>query len=408
MKINNVGNGRLTYSLPDTGTALEGQALSGMAPSNVVFTMDPGRSAVARQPGTNLYTGNAGTPLNVNVRSVDAINIPNTIKVFMNYRPSDERGVVYPVPTTTNSTTEGLQDIVLDEPRGKVYISNSGFNRIEVFDTVKQRFTTPIDAGQLPHQMAIGSDGFLYVANTGGESLSQIDLDAQKIVGSVQFPPIPRAGATAPSHVVALAAGLSGLEFMMATSNGTGATASQWQTIGGQAIVRPADSVAVNPSNTAQNTLPGPVQMLATPALENIITMNGTGTVYLFDGLSGQYTASRQLFNAPLTGYYGVLGAAPGGAYYIANGAVLSSTITQNLVDPGLRNVFAVAPIDQNSFVRIPRRSEPPTGRPHATIREPCSRCSTCRREEPRWWARRPRIRTLRYLEPLASTCLQE
>ncbi len=353
LKINNVGNGKLTYSLPDTGTALEGQALSGMAPSSIVFTMDPGRSAVARQSGTNLYTGNAGTAVSVNVRSVEAINVPNTIKVFMNYRPSDERGVVYPVPTTTNNTTEGLQDIILDQARNKIYISNSGYNRIEVFDATKQRFTTPIDAGQLPHQMALGADGFLYVANTGGESLSQIDLDAQKIVGAIQFPPIPRAGANPPSHVVALAAGLSGLQFMMATSNATGSTASQWETIGGQALVRPPDSVAVNPNNTAQNTEPGPVQMLATSDQKNIITMNGTGTVYLLDALSDQYTASRQLFNAPLQGYYGVLGAAPGGAYYIANGAVLSSTITQNLVDPGLRNVFAVAPIDQNTFVRL-------------------------------------------------------
>ena len=353
LKINNIGKGRLTYSLPDTGTALESQAVSGLAPSNVVFTMDPGRSAVARQSGTNLYNGNAGNAVNVNVRSVDAINIPNTVKVFMNYRPSDERGVVYPVATTTNNTAEGLQDIILDPARNRIYISNSGYNRIEVFDTIKQRFTTPMDAGQLPHQMAIGADGFLYVANTGGESLIQIDLDAQKIVGAIQFPPIPRAGANAPSHVVALAAGLSGLQFMMATSNAPGATASQWETIGGQALVRPPDSVAVNPNNTSQNTLPGPVQMVSTPGLENLLTMNGNGTVYLFDGMTDQYTASRQLFNQPLQGYYGVLGAAPGGAYYIANGAVLSSTITQNLVDPGLRNVFAVAPIDQNSFVRL-------------------------------------------------------
>jgi YVTN family beta-propeller protein len=352
LKINNVGNGKLTYSVPDTGTALESQAVSGMAPSNIVFTMDPGRSAVARQSGTNLYTGNAGTAVSVNLRSVDAINIPNTVKVFMNYRPSDERGVVYPVPTT-GTVAEGLQDIVLDEQRSRVYISNSGYNRIEVFDTKKQRFITPMDAGQLPHQMTIGADGFLYVANTGGESISQIDLDAQKIVGEIKFPPIPRAGANPPSHVVALAAGLSGVQFLMATSNATGAIASQWEVIGGQALLRQPDSVAVNPNNTAQNTLPGPVQMLATADQKNIITMNGTGTVYLYDALSDQYTASRQLFNAPLQGYYGVLGAAPGGAYYIANGAVLSSSITQNLVDPGLRNVFAVAPIDQNSFVRI-------------------------------------------------------
>lgn len=352
LKINNIGKGRLTYSVPDTGTALESQAQSGLAPSNIVFTMDPGRSNVARQPGTNLYAGNPGAAVSVALRSLDAINIPNTIKVFMNYRPSDERGVVYPVPTSLSSA-EGLQDIVLDAGRNRIYISNSGYNRLEVFDLQKLRFTTPIDVGQLPHSLATGFDGFLYVANTGGESISIVDLEAQKVVGSIPFPPIPRAGALNPSHVVAMAAGLSGLQFLMSTTNNAGATATQWEVIGGRALVRPPDSIAVNPNNTTQNTLPGPVQMIATPGGENILTMNGTGTVYLYDGLTDQYTAARQLFAAPLTGYYGPLGAAPSSAYFVANGAVLSPTITQNLVDPGLRNVFAVAPIDQNTFVRL-------------------------------------------------------
>src|SRR5438477_10844953 len=116
-----------------------------------------------------------------------------------------------------------------------MYISNSGYNRLEVFDLQKLRFTTPIGVGPLPHSLALGLDGFLYVANTGGESISMVDLDAQKVVGAIQFPPIPRAGALAPNHPVALAAGLHGLQFAMATSNATGATATQWEVINGQA-----------------------------------------------------------------------------------------------------------------------------------------------------------------------------
>ena len=50
---------------------------------------------------------------------------------------SDQRGVIYPVPTTQNNSAsgttgntsgnEGLQDILLDEARGLVYMTNSGF-----------------------------------------------------------------------------------------------------------------------------------------------------------------------------------------------------------------------------------------------------------------------------------------
>ncbi len=365
LKINNIGGGTLTYSVPDTGTALETQAQSGLAPSNIVFTMDPGRSNVVRQPGTNLYSGtasNSGTPVAVNVRSTNALNVPNTVLAFMNYRQADQRGVIYPVPrtcvfatatATTCTITEGLQDILLDETRQRLYITNSGYNRIEVFDLQQMQFTAPIDAGQLPHSMTIGFDGYLYVANTGGESISQVDLDAQKVVGGIAFPPLPRAGANAPNHVVALASGLSGLQFAMATANTTGTNASQWEVIGGHALVRQADSVAVNPTTTTSNLLPAPIQMAATPGGENILTMNGSGTVYLYDGLSDQYTASDQLTSTTITGYYGPLAAAPGGAYFNANGVVLSSTITSNIVDPGTRNVYSVAPVDQNSFVRV-------------------------------------------------------
>src|SRR6185369_1356295 len=91
-----------------------------------------------------------GTPVNLTLSSPEAINIPNTIRVYMNYRQSDQRGVVFPLPTTLNNNpggqagntagNEGLADILLDEARGLVYITNSGYNRIEVFDIKKQHF----------------------------------------------------------------------------------------------------------------------------------------------------------------------------------------------------------------------------------------------------------------------------
>ncbi len=97
---------------------------------------------------------------------------------------------------------------MLDEARNKLYITNSGYNRIEVFDTNLQQFLTPIPVGQLPHQMAMGTDGnTMYVGNTGGESISIVDLNLQQVVGSVAFPPIPRNGTIAPTYARTLAMG---------------------------------------------------------------------------------------------------------------------------------------------------------------------------------------------------------
>ena len=249
LKINNLGKGRLTYTVAASpSAALVYSQSSGLAPSTLTFTMEPGRSGVVRQPGTNIWTGagtQQGTPINLTLSSPDAINIPNTIRLFMNYRQSDQRGLIYPVPTTQNnngsgttgntSGNEGLQDILLDEARGLVYLTNSGFNRIEVFDIEKQHFVNPIPAGQMPHQMAMGGDGkTLYVGNTGGESIGIIDLDLGRVVDSVAFPPVQRSSTAAPIYPRSLAMGYFGLQFLM--SNGT-----LWKVVGNQALPRPAD-----------------------------------------------------------------------------------------------------------------------------------------------------------------------
>src|SRR5947207_3519451 len=251
LRVNNLGKGRLTYSVAtNTGSALVYQQASGLAPSAITFSMEPGRSGVVRQPGTNIWTGagtQQGTPVNLTLSSPDAINVPPTIRVYMNYRLSDQRGIVYPIPTTLNNSlnnnggntsgNEGLQDILLDEARGRVYITNSGYNRIEVFDIKKQHFIDPIPVGQLPHQMAMGGDGkTLYVGNVGGESISIVDLDLQRVVDGVTFPPVQRNGAANPIYPRSLAMGNFGLQFIM--SNG-----SLWKVVGNQALPRPLDSV---------------------------------------------------------------------------------------------------------------------------------------------------------------------
>lgn len=383
LQVNNLGKGRLTYTVAASpSAALVYQQSSGLAPSTLTFTMEPGRSGVVRQPGTNIWTGvgtpQQGTPVNLTLSSPEAINIPNIIRVYMNYRLSDQRGVIYPVPTTLNNNpsgtagntagNEGLQDILLDEPRGLVYITNSGFNRIEVFDIVKQHFVNPIPAGQLPHQMAMGSDGnTLYVANTGGESISIVDLNLGHVVDSVVFPPVQRNSTAAPIYPRSLAMGYFGLQFVM--SNG-----SLWKVSGNQALPRPAD-----PNGIIPVTLTGCPNcgMISTPGSDFILTFSGNGTAYVYDSTADAYVASRLLIPAPIQGYYDVLGAGPTGAYFLVNGLIVNPSLTiiggsatpgasvpggggfpgqppvVSVVNTGNRNVAALAPLDAKRFLRL-------------------------------------------------------
>lgn len=369
LKVNNLGKGKLTFAINNTNSALVSQVTSGLAPSSIQFTMDPGRANVSRQSGTNLYTGTqtlSGTPLDVNLSSNQAINIPNTIHVYMNQRDPDQRGIIFPIPVYTNNSpastsnptftggNEGLQDIVLDQGRNRVYISNSARNEIEMFDTVNQVFLNPIAVGQLPHQMALSTDAnTLYVGNTGGELISIVDLTQNPPIntGVVNFPPLPRQAGGTNAAVInprSLAYGLFGLEFIM--SNG-----GQWKlSTGNVATVRPADSITkINSSNN----ITAPTDMIASNDGLFILTLSGGGVGFLYDASSDSYVSEADLFPAPIQGLFGPLAVGPGGSYYLAGGLVLNSSLTtlptsgNSNASATQRNVAALYPLDQNNYV---------------------------------------------------------
>lgn len=368
VRIGNLGKGRLTFAVPNPGAALVAQISTGVAPATITLVMEPGRSGVTRQAGTNLYTGastNTGNPLNIVLSSLDAINLPPVIRVYMNFRNPDQRGVVYPIPTNPNNNAQGLIDMVLDEPRGRLYISNAGFNRIEVFDTRRQRLLQPIEVGQLPRAMAMSLDGStLYVGNAGGENIQLVDLETSRVVDKVNFPPIPRAGNAAPIAPEAMAVTTSGLQFIM--SNG-----SMWRLTGSDAVLRSQDTVR-------PVTFAGPRYMAASSDGRQLVVLssNNNGSAYLFDGVIDNFTAGRQIYGQAVTSYFGPLAAGPGGGYFLAGGQILSQSLvpvggaerpgaqqvqfptqpgqppTITTVSAGQRNVASVFPLSETRFLR--------------------------------------------------------
>jgi DNA-binding beta-propeller fold protein YncE len=380
VRINNLGKGRLTFSVPNTGAALVAIAESGLAPAKIRFIMEPGRSGVQRRPGTNIWTSAgtfSGTAFSVNLASTEAINLIPTIRVYMNYRQPDQRGMIFPIATGPN-VAEGLPDLLLDEPRNRLYIVNTSFNRIEVFDTLKQRLLEPIPVGQLPRQMAMGFDGTtMYVANQGGESISIVDLDLGRVIGDVEFPPTPRSGTAGLIFTRGIAMGYFGLQVIM--SNG-----SLWKVVGNQAVPRPASTVitqTVSPNAVSTSTsvnIPGAAHnMIQTSDGEYIVVLGGNGHGFLYDSKIDQFTAGRLLFTNPIRGYFGPLGAGQGGQFYLLNGLISNSSLTvvggaeraggtqfqqppqpglppvQTIVNTGQRHVAAIAPLGESSFLRM-------------------------------------------------------
>jgi uncharacterized protein (TIGR03437 family) len=229
---------------------------------------------------------------------------------------------------------------------------------VEVFDAQAMQLLSPIKVGQLPHSLALSPDsGTLYVANTGSESISIIDLNQLQVVGGLSFPPVPFNASFAISTPRAIVATQSGLQAVM--SDGTNNTL--WESAGNQMMPRGVSPVMGTTSSGAPATITTPYSLMATPDGAYAILLDGSGNAYLYDASSDQYVIKQQVFPAPIQGYYGSIGAGPGGQYFLANGSVLNQAMTQ-IATAGTttsgtttvpRPISAVTPINATVFARF-------------------------------------------------------
>jgi uncharacterized protein (TIGR03437 family) len=296
------------------------------------------------------------------IQSPEAINIAPRVRVYQNNRNSESNGDIVPVPVGI-SANEALEDMVYDAARQRLYISNSGMNRVEVFDIRQKKFIAPIKVGQLPRSLAMTPDGgILYAANSGGENISIVDLDKLQTTGRVTFPPTPLLINQALSTPTMIAAGMRGPLFLMSVTaaNGT-STNTIWQIVGDQAVPRGVSQV-IGSTNGLPRTVSGPASMAATPGGENIVVSGADGSVYLYDALADDFVQARTLTSLAGSaglGYYGTATAGPRGQYYVVNGNTLNQALTP--VNPAnapgrgtnTRPIAGVYPVSPTTYARF-------------------------------------------------------
>lgn len=316
------------------------RATNGANGSQVTFTYN---TLNARSLGTTV-------PHDFQIYSPEAVNLPPQIRVFQNMRDADARASVLPVATGP-SGAQGLTDMVADSARQRLYIANAGLNRVEVFDMRSRTFLAPIKVGQLPRSLALTPDGnSLFVANSGGESIMEIDMVSLEVVRRLKFPPLPFnsfAGIVTPQIIAATQRGL-----MVLMSNGT-----LWRVIDDDVIPRDVSPII------GTSTIPAPRSMAATSTGEFLLLLGGTGTAYLYDSLSDDFVQSRSVFPAPIQGYYGPITSGPRGAYFVVNGYVLNQSLGIVSAPPAVtpsggrgnigKPISGVAPLTATTFLRF-------------------------------------------------------
>ena len=179
-------------------------------------------AAAARVLGTS-------TPDQLLIQAAQAVNIVPNVRIYQNNRNSEAPGTI--IPVDIGASTTGLTDMLEDSARQRLYIANPGLNRIEVFDMLGQKFMTPINVGQLPRSLAFGNDATtLYVANSGGESISLINLNTGA-VSAVQFPALPSGTSLAIVTPQLISASQNGPQVVM--NDGT-----LWKVVGNTVVPR--------------------------------------------------------------------------------------------------------------------------------------------------------------------------
>ncbi len=288
--------------------------------------------------------GTVSPPTDFLVTSNEAVNIPNSVRVYQNSRDSEARGMVLPIPIGPGSTIP-FPDLAYDTSRQRVYIANTTMNRVEIYDAKTQTFLTPVKVGQTPVSMALSLDGTtLYVANSGGESISIVNLITMQNTGRVIFPPLPFASTAVLATPTLVAMGLSGLQFL--TSDGT-----LWKVVGNAAVTRPASKLLGTTTAGAPVKITAANAMVATPAGEYILMTTTAGLAYIYDATLDDWVNERQvLTGTQLTGYLGPVAAGAGGQYYVMNGVLLDANLATVTGVTGAGGVSALAAVSATSY----------------------------------------------------------
>jgi len=284
-----------------------------------------GGSVAATFNSTNANTPGTVAPDQILIQSQEAVNIIPNVRVYQNNRNSEAAGNL--VPIDIGASTTGLTDLVADPGRHLLYIANPGLNRIEVYDTLGKQLLTPIAVGQLPKSMAYGDDtNTLYVANSGGETLSVVNLNTQTVTGLIYPPPFSFDSTAAIVTPTVVASSQQGPQVLLANTTTAGAaspTGTLWYISGGNLVPRTLNPLIFGTTTT----LTLPVSMVSTGDNSSVFVLGGSGTGYLYSAAADDFVETQTVVPS-LLGYFGAVAAGPAGQYYVAGPNLLNSSLT--------------------------------------------------------------------------------
>ena len=309
--ITDPGGGHTDFSLSAGTPGLTITPSSGVTPATVEVRVDP--NAFTSQNGT--------TAIEINIRSVMAVNLPAPIRLLVNNRNPDQRGTFINVPGK-------LVDLLADPARDRFYLLRQDTNQVLVFEGSEYRQIATLRTFNTPMQMAVTFDRkYLLVGHDNSQFIARYDLDTLEAVTPVMAPfgHYPRSVAASGKAVLAasrLADGTGSVENVDLTTN--------------NAVTLP--SLGVYENKVSQHSV-----LAASPNGATILLAMPDGNVMLYSANSDTFVASRKDFKE-LNGAYA---ASSYDQYAVGNSLLNASLVPVVKLETGTGASSGFAYVDQ-------------------------------------------------------------
>ena len=308
------GGGNTAFSISSGTPGIAINPSSGVTPATVQVTVDP-----------TLFQGQNGTATaSLQVTSQQAVNRPQPVRLLVNGRQPNQRGLIVDVPGT-------LVDIAADPARNRFYILRQDTDQVLVFDGATYSQLATLETGNVPTGMAVTFDmRYLLVANEQAQTVSVFDLETLKATSPIRMP--------------------NGYSAISVASSARRILASALYYDGTYHIVSldlPTRSGSALPSlGVFQNTINKDTVLAASPNGSSILIAEADGSTMLYDANQDTFVASRKDFTS-LSGAY----AASNYHQYAAGSNLLdASLVPAGQLDTASGTSSGFAFVDQVAF----------------------------------------------------------
>jgi uncharacterized protein (TIGR03437 family) len=170
--INDPSGNRSDFTLSSSTGGVNFSPASGTAPATVRITVDP--TAFQNTKGT--------VAAELRIVSQKSVNVPASVRVLINLRDPDQRGIVVNVPGK-------LVDLLADPSRERFFILRQDTNQVLVYDGSSYSQVATLRTGNTPTQMAISFDRrYLFVGNDNSQLANVYDLETLATLAPIYFP----------------------------------------------------------------------------------------------------------------------------------------------------------------------------------------------------------------------------